>query len=111
MPATLTLARYFYRSIFLLNITMGLVNIYMISVLGFEYLATSFYFKLMGYGATVFVKYYMPASGKNTYFYYRNAGVSMRKIYLLAFAFDLLLYILMVICFYLYTHGHTNPKS
>lgn len=111
MPATLTLARYFYRSIFLLNIVMSVVNIYMISVLGFGYTAISFFFKLMGYGATVFMKNYMPSSGKNTYFYYRNAGVSMRKMYSLTFAFDMLLYIIMLVSFHYFTHGHANAQS
>jgi hypothetical protein len=77
---------YFYRSLLLWHITISLVCIYCVhTILG------SVFIKLLSYGLAVAYQHYN-FSANRTFFYFRNAGFTIRRLYLYMFSIDILIY-------------------
>jgi hypothetical protein len=90
----------FYKPLFSLNIGLSLFSVYFISDngwhstnIGINNIAVTTLLKLAGYAASVGYQYTM---SQNVYFYYRNVGVSIRKIYIQVLAMDFMIYALML---------------
>jgi len=61
------------------------------------YVITSFFIKFIGYASSVGIQNYFSAK---EFYYYRNAGYSIKRMYSYAFLIDLIIYAFMV---YTYT--------
>jgi len=84
----------YYRSLLLYNIAFTLL---ICLLFGFNavvtYPAIFLFAKITGVLCAGSLHYY---SANETYFYYRNAGFSMRRICLITFAFDLLICLALI---------------
>lgn len=103
MWINLRLLLIFYKPLFILNITLSLFSVYFISGngwhaanIGINNIVVTTFLKLMGYAASVGYQYTMR---QNVYFYYRNAGVSIRKIYIQVLVIDFVIYSLMLVLY------------
>jgi hypothetical protein len=90
----------FYKPLFSLNIGLSLFSVYFISQngwhstnIGINNLVVTTALKFAGYIASVGYQYFMR---KNIFFYYHNAGVSMRTMYIQVLTLDFLIYALML---------------
>lgn len=92
-----TLLYQFYRPLFLWNFIFSCSGIVFLFFNGINFVLMSFFIKLVGYASSVGVQYYFSA---NQYYYYRNAGYTLRKLYSYAFLADMVIYLIMV---YLYS--------
>lgn len=90
----------FYRPLFILNFTLSLFSVYFISVNGWRNqnidinnAVVTTVLKFAGYAVSVGYQYTML---RHIYFYYRNAGIRVRKMYAQVLMLDLLIYITML---------------
>ncbi|WP_165851979.1 hypothetical protein [Mucilaginibacter terrenus] len=72
------------------NIAFSITCLFLVSVYGVKVAGFVLFFKLLGYAATIFLQSY---TAKNVYMYYRNAGISVRRMYFYVFSLDLLTYL------------------
>lgn len=86
----------FYRPLFSLNVGLSLFSVYFIknngwhaTNIGINNMVVTTLLKLAGYAASLGYQYTMR---QNVYFYYRNAGASVVKIYLQVLAIDFFIY-------------------
>jgi hypothetical protein len=86
----------FYRPQFLWNVVFSAAGLYDLYFNGIGQLVGSFLIKFMGYVSCVGLEYYF---SNQTYFYYRNAGYSVRRLYGYSFALDFSIYLLLVALF------------
>jgi len=82
-----------YRPLFLWNLLFSFAATYFVLINGITFLLMSSFIKLTGYGSSVGFQYFFSAQ---EYYYYRNAGHSMRKMYTHAFMVDFVIYLVMV---------------
>jgi hypothetical protein len=84
----------FYRLLVLYNIAFSILAMAIFTFDSASINAGSFLFaKLIGFIAAISLHYY---SAKQTYFYFLNTGYSMWRIYLYAFAIDILVYLILI---------------
>ncbi|MDN5287486.1 MAG: hypothetical protein JWR38_3760 [Mucilaginibacter sp.] len=81
---------YFYRSLLLWHATISLVCIYYIHQHKLTIFASVF-LKLASYGFAVGYQHYNFSANK-TFFYFRNAGYTIRRLYLYMFSIDIVIY-------------------
>ena len=82
----------FNRPFWIYYLTFTALALFMVIGGGAIVLILAIPLKLVGYGGAVgYQTYFAP----QVYFYYRNAGFTIRKLYSLSFAFDLLLFLLL----------------
>jgi hypothetical protein len=97
----------FYKMFLWWNLLITVAALYAIQIGGAGNTGNSIIIKLIGYlGAFSFQTYFY----KYVYFYYRNAGQSIKKLYLYAFSADFLLYLLIAAC-YLFTLHTPHAKG
>ncbi|MEO6521459.1 MAG: hypothetical protein ABIN91_07275 [Mucilaginibacter sp.] len=90
----------FYKPLFILNIALSLFSVYFISTngwhanMGFNNVVVTSLLKLAGYAVSAGYQYTML---QNVYFYYRNAGVSVLKLYLQVLVIDFGIYTLLLL--------------
>jgi hypothetical protein len=94
-----TLIWYFYKPIFLWNFLFSIICVVLIAVYGTKVNSIVFFFKLMGYASATFLQSY---SAKNVYMYYRNAGYSIRRMYIYTYLLDFGIYIFMLLIYLLF---------
>lgn len=83
----------FNRPFWLYHLFFTSLALYIITQGGLKVLVLALPLKLMGYaGAVGYQTYFAP----QVYFYYRNTGVAIRKLYLISFACDVLLFFALV---------------
>ncbi len=97
----------FYRPLFVWNLLFTIAAYLGISLYGIGFLGVSFFIKLLGYISSVWFQYYF---SNKTYYYYRNAGYTIRSLYAYVFLSDFLFY-LMMIGFYLVFLSCCHVKS
>ncbi len=99
----------FYRMLLLFNIACSLLGIALVWYgFGFINSGNVFLAKLLGFtGAVVLYQY----NAKETYYYFRNAGCRVRRITVIAFLADFLVYILLVLLFNLAGYAAAYLKS
>ena len=83
----------FYKPQLLWNLLFSIAGLTDLYINGIGQLVASFFIKIVGYASCLGFEYYF---SKQTYFYYRNAGFSVRRLYGYSFAFDFMMYILLV---------------
>ena len=71
-------------------------------------MGNSLLLKVMGYTSALGYQYF---TSVKTYFYFRNAGYSIRRMYIYTFLFDLLIYVLLIILYSIALHGFAYLKS
>ena len=86
----------FYRPLFLWNFLLSCAGIAFLFIYGTEFLLVSFSFKYVGYASAVALQYMFSA---NEYYYYRNAGYTVRRLYAYTFVVDFVFYLLLVYLF------------
>nr|MBB6136750.1 hypothetical protein [Mucilaginibacter sp. X5P1] len=102
MSNTRTIVLQFYRPLFAINLVFSLYLIYESSEIDY---GQGVFLKLFSY---LFLFGYQYFSKSNTYFYYRNAGYSMKRLYAYVAILDLAIYSLLYSFFYLlhYAFAH-----
>jgi hypothetical protein len=85
---------YFYKSLLLWNVTISLVCIYYIHQHDVT-IPASLFLKLLSYGFAVGYQHYNFSVNK-TFFYFRNAGYTIRSLYLYMFSIDILIYAVLL---------------
>jgi hypothetical protein len=103
-----SLTRYFYKPIYIINLTLTVICILDVYKIGMWFLGFSIFIKAMGYLATVAYKHYF---ANKTYMYFRNAGYSITRMYFYAFAFDFLVYVTAIILLSFTIHGFAHIKN
>jgi hypothetical protein len=108
-----TLLKYFYKPILPWNLGFTLTAIFFIGTYGARVTGFMFFWKLIGYVSTIFLQSY---TAKNVYMYYRNAGYSIKRMYVYAFAIDMAIFIIMLILLFTASHlvaphHHVHTKS
>jgi hypothetical protein len=92
---------YFYKPLLFWNLAFSFVYLGLIVYYGTKIIGYGFYFKLLGYGSTVFLQNY---TARNVYMYYRNAGYSIRRMYSYTFAIDFTIYLALLIIYLTVRH-------
>ena len=112
MPHIRTLLKYFYKPILPWNLGFTLTAIFFIGTYGARVTGFMFFWKFIGYTSTIFLQSY---TAKNVYMYYRNAGYSIKRMYIYAFAIDMAIFIIMLIVLFtalhLFAPHHVHTKS
>lgn len=88
----------FYRPLLIANLAFSAIALFFLHVWGWHFILNTLFIKAFGYAV---LAGYQSILYKNVYFYYRNAGVSIRKMYGYTFGYDFLLFILFVIIYFL----------
>lgn len=108
-----TLTLQYYRLLLVYNIAFSVLGI----LIAWFFLKSAdagfspvylFYGKLIGYLAAVALYHY---SSAQSYFYFRNAGLSIRRLSIYSFVVDLIVAFLMTLFFTLFTHVATPVKG
>ena len=82
----------YYRTLIIYNITFTILCVVLTSFSAGINLVTLFFCKFIGFASAVGLHYY---SAFKTYFYYRNAGVSIRRLHLYAWVIDFGIFLLI----------------
>ncbi|OKS86763.1 hypothetical protein RG47T_2220 [Mucilaginibacter polytrichastri] len=91
----------FYKTFLWWNLLITIVAIYAVNLGGPGNVGNSIIIKLIGYlGAWSFQTYFY----KYVYFYYRNAGQSVKKLYSYTFSIDFVTYLLLTGSYIIYIH-------
>jgi len=99
MPKLAKLLIQFNKPLWICHLIFSGFGLYFIIKNGVGFLVVSFSLKLVGYlGTLLYQNYFTP----QIYYYYRNTGNAVRKLYLYSFAADFLLY-LVIIAVYQFT--------
>ena len=84
---------YFYKPLFVLNVIFTLSALYIVVKYGLPAFAVAVSFKLISYTAGTT---YQSLKADNAYYYFRNVGRSVRRLYLYSYLFDFVVFLLMV---------------
>jgi len=87
----------FYRPLFIANLVFNGISLLFIHIFGWQLALNTLFIKGAGYTILIGYQYTLY---NHTYFYYRNAGVTVRKMYLQVFSLDFLLFMLMTAVYY-----------
>lgn len=97
----------FNKPLWICHLMFSVFGLYFVMLNGIGLLIVSFSLKLAGYlGATLYQNHFTP----QIYFYYRNTGNPVRKLYLYSYAIDFLLY-LAIIAVYQFTLTSPDAKG
>ena len=107
MHRLITLTLQYYRSILLYNIAFTVLTIVLVFFAAGANTAALIYCKVIALAGAIGLHYF---SSANTFFYYRNAGVSIRRLYIYALLLDVTAFLILVIPFDLVIHAATHFK-
>jgi hypothetical protein len=79
----------YYQLLWFYNIAFSFIIGYLTSAMGFGKVTGSIYGKIVGIVAAMGLYHF---SSAKTYFYFRNAGLSIRSLFMYTFIFDLVLF-------------------
>lgn len=108
MNRLVTLTYQFYRPIWLWNLIFSVCGVIFLIKNGFSAIGMSLLIKFTGYGSSLGYQYFM---ANKSYFYFRNAGYSVRRMYTYAFSVDMLIYIVLMVLYSLLPDGLLNAKG
>jgi hypothetical protein len=108
-----TLTLQYYRLLLVYNIAFSILGVlitwvFLKSADALFSPAYLFYGKLLGYLSAARLYHY---SSAKSYFYFRNAGLSIRRLSVYSFGVDLIVAFLMTLLFTLFTHVATPVKG
>lgn len=86
MYKLITILYQFNRPVFALNMLLSLYLIYRLDIFSYPGAILA---KCCGYGAVIGYQYF---TASQTYFYFRNAGYSIRRLYIYSIIADLILF-------------------
>jgi hypothetical protein len=98
----------FYRLLLSYNIAFSLLAAVIFIYAGFGDVVGLFFAKVTGFLCAAGLHYYYSS---DSYFYFRNAGYRARKMLVIAFAADILIYISLATLFTLTIHASTHAKG
>nr|WP_067053923.1 hypothetical protein [Mucilaginibacter sp. L294] len=101
MKRLTTLTLQYYRTLLIYNITFTILCVFLIGFSGAGNPVTLFFAKFAGFAGAVGLHYF---SSAKTYFYYRNAGMAIRRLYVYAFTIDVIVFILITMLIALCRH-------
>jgi hypothetical protein len=108
MNRLVTLTYQFYRPILLWNWIFSICGVIFLIKNGFSAIGMSFLIKFTGYGSSLGYQYFM---ANKSYFYFRNAGYSVRRMYAYVFSVDILIYIVLIVLYSLLPDGLFHSKG
>lgn len=88
----------FYKPLFVANIAFNFIALLFIHIFGWGFALNTLFIKAAGYAMLVGYQYSLY---NKTYFYYRNLGVPIRKMYGYTFVLDFLIFTLMTLIYYI----------
>jgi hypothetical protein len=83
---------HFYKPLLSFNILFTLICFYGVVKNGSEFIALILPIKIMGYACILGYQYYF---SNNTYFYFRNAGYRVRRLYIYVLSLDILICLML----------------
>ncbi|GAA4313843.1 hypothetical protein GCM10023149_09760 [Mucilaginibacter gynuensis] len=103
MNRLFTLICHFYKPIAFINILFTGLSIYAFIKNGVEHLSIPSILKLFSYTVVVGYQYFFSAK---SYFYFRNAGYSVRSLYVRVFVLDFAAFLVLIIGTYFILWKH-----
>ncbi|RKR85436.1 hypothetical protein BDD43_5707 [Mucilaginibacter gracilis] len=88
----------FYRPLFIANIAFNFIALLFIHIFGWGLALNALFIKAAGYAILVGYQYTLY---NKTYFYYRNSGVPIRKMYGYTFLLDFLVFALATLIYWI----------
>jgi hypothetical protein len=89
----------FYKPFWWYHLLFSAIGLSIIAHKGAIAFLTTVFFKIAGYASAAAYQYYF---NENVYYYYRNAGYTVRKLYICTTATDFLVFLLFTaLCLYL----------
>jgi hypothetical protein len=101
MKRLTTLTLQYYRTLLVYNITFTFLCLFLVGFSTGNNIVSMFFSKLIGFCAAVGLHYF---SSAKTYFYYRNAGLYIRRLYFYAYVVDLTIFIASTLLFLICRH-------
>jgi hypothetical protein len=92
MKRLTTLSLQYYHTLLVYNLTFTFLCAFLIGFSAGNNIVSLFFSKLIGFSAAVGLHHY---SSVKTYFYYRNAGLAIRRLYCYAYLIDLAAFIVL----------------
>jgi hypothetical protein len=89
----------FYKPLFIGNLVFDGLAIFFLRVTGWHLAVNVLFIKAVGYALLMGYQYTLY---NQVYFYYRNAGVSVRKMYGYVFGLDFCLFLFMLMGYFLF---------
>jgi hypothetical protein len=86
----------FYKPLLIANIAFSCIALLWIHIFGWTLALNTLFIKAAGYAILVGYQYTLY---NQTYFYYRNSGVAVRRMYCYTFLLDFLVFMLMVLLY------------
>lgn len=108
MNRLIILIRQFYRPLWLFNIAFTVIGLLFIMKYGLGTISNSLLIKLAGYFASALYQFYM---ANKSYYYFRNAGYSVRRMYAYVFSIDFAIYIILILLYTLLHHEFAHIKG
>lgn len=96
MNRLIVLIRQFNKPLLLCNLAFSVIGIVFIVKNGIGAIGNSLSLKAAGYVCTTLYQYYM---SNKSYFYFRNAGYSIRRMYGYVYSIDFLFYIILILLY------------
>lgn len=101
MDRLITLIRQFYKPLLLFNIAFTVIGLVFIVQNGPGVFSNSLLIKVFGYLASALYQFYM---SNKSYYYFRNAGYSIRRMYAYTFSIDFALYVALILIYVFLKH-------
>jgi hypothetical protein len=96
MNRLIILIRQFNKPLLICNLTFSALGVIFIIIYGTGTTGYSFIIKLLGYLSLTLYQFYF---SNKSYFYFRNAGYSIRHMYIYTYGIDLATYIMLIISY------------
>jgi len=88
----------FYKPLFIANVAFNGIALLWIHIFGWHLALNTLFIKAVGYAILIGYQYTLY---KSTYFYYRNSGIAIRKMYGYTLFLDFFIFTLMVLTYYI----------
>jgi hypothetical protein len=85
---------HFYKPTLIFNILFTLICLFGVVKNGSEFIAVILPIKMMGYACIFSYQYFL---NSNTYFYFRNAGFRIRRLYIYVLSLDIVICLVLSI--------------
>lgn len=102
------LIRQFYKPLLLFNIAFSVIGLIVIIKNGLGTIGNTFLIKVVGYGCSALYQYYL---SNKSYYYFRNAGYSVKRMYAYTFSVDFVAYIILILIYALLKYEFAHIKG
>lgn len=101
MKRLITLTLQYYRTLLVYNITFTFLCMLLTGFSGINNTVLLLFSKIIGFTGAAALHYY---SSAKTYFYYRNAGLQLRRLYCYGYLTDLAVFIIFTVTLTICSH-------